>query len=139
MYHTLLTSKQTTSVHLDDLNGSAAKTRFQNIALADAEWLPSEQNESGLLMLRHAWSCADILEYDALRYKHFAKFLNVLILALGVFITIFTIIGGNGVLSKDLVKGQPLHHPLPPLLLLLLIHGLRDDTTLGRGRGGEEE
>ena len=105
-YHSLLTSKQITSVHLDDLNGSTSKTRFQNIALADAEWLPSEQNESGLLMLRHAWSCADILEHEALRYKGIAKFLNVFILVLGIFITIITIIGANGVLPTDHVKGQ---------------------------------
>jgi hypothetical protein len=105
-YHAYLTSKQITSVHLDDLNGSAAKTRFQNIALADAEWLPSEQTESGLLMLRHAWSCADILEHEALRYKGIAKFLNVFILVLGIFITIITIIGANGVLPTDHVTGQ---------------------------------
>jgi hypothetical protein len=109
-FHTVLSSKQITSVHLDDLNGPAAKTRFQNIALADAEWLPSEQNESGLLMLRHAWSCADILDYEALRYKSVAKFLNVFILTLGVFITIITTIGSGGVLSTELVHGKL--HPL---------------------------
>jgi hypothetical protein len=105
-FHAVLSSKQITSVHLDDLNSSAAKTRFQNIALADAEWLPSEQNESGLLMLRHAWSCADILEHEALRYKGVAKFLNVFILALGVFITIITTLGANQVLSTQLVQGE---------------------------------
>ncbi len=105
-FHTLLTCRQITGVHLDDLNGPAAKTHFQNIALAEAEWLPSAQNESGLLMLRHAWNCADILEYEAVRYKGYAKFLNVFILVLGVFITIITIIGTNSIISSDHVKGQ---------------------------------
>jgi hypothetical protein len=105
-FHTLLTSRQITGVHLDDLNGSAAKTHFQNIALREAEWLPSAQNESGLLMLRHAWNCADILEHEAVRYKGYAKFLNVFILVLGVFITIITIIGTNSIISSDHVKGQ---------------------------------
>ena len=109
-FHAVLSSKQITSVHLDDLNSPAAKTRFQNIALADAEWLPSEQDESGLLMLRHAWTCADILEHEALRYKSIAKFLNVFILALGVFITVITTIGSNGVISTELVQGA-LHQP----------------------------
>ena len=109
-FHSVLSSKQITSVHLDDLNGPAAKARFQNIALADAEWLPSQQDESGLLMLRHAWSCADILDYEALRYKSVAKFLNVFILVLGVFITIITTIGSGGVLSRELVPGKL--HPL---------------------------
>jgi hypothetical protein len=108
-YHAVLSSKQITSVHLDDLNGPAAKSRFQNIALADAEWLPSEQDESGLLMLRHAWTCADILDHEALRYKVVAKFLNVFILVLGVFITIITTIGSNGVLSTELVEGNTRH------------------------------
>lgn len=105
-YHAVLSSKQITSVHLDDLNGPDAKSRFQNIALADAEWLPSEQDESGLLMLRHAWTCADILDHEAMRYKGIAKFLNAFILVLGVFITIITTIGSNGVLSRDLVQGK---------------------------------
>jgi hypothetical protein len=104
-FHTLLTSRQITGIHLDDLNGSAAKTRFQNIALAEAEWLPSAQNESGLLMLRHAWNCSDILEHEAVRYKGYAKFLNAFILILGIFITIITIIGTNSVISSDHVKG----------------------------------
>jgi hypothetical protein len=109
-FHAVLSSKQITSVHMDDLNSPAAKTRFQNIALADAEWLPSEQDESGLLMLRHAWTCADVLEHEALRYKSIAKFLNTFILALGVFITVITTIGSNGVISTELVQGALHQH-----------------------------
>jgi hypothetical protein len=57
-------------------------------------------------MLRHAWNCADILEHEAVRYKGYAKFLNVFILVLGVFITIITIIGTNNIISSDRVKGE---------------------------------